>query len=209
MTYTGPGEFLTITGDNNPDTVRRHEARYIRAIRLAGKIGTRWLDCACGTGYGVKLIAQHVGEDPDIPNMDIWGVDGNLDAIDYARSNYAALYYGVFRNLDIKHASEWLDWMRPFDVILSLETLEHLTPDVQESWVKAAAAGLANDGVFVIACPIGNDGPSSYNRYHLHEPSLDGLNALLSGHFKSVEIETEEYVDTGGRDAIQAFAVCR
>lgn len=201
-TYTGPSEFLTITDDKDPVTVERHKRRYERAVGLVGRTGGRWLDCACGSGYGSRIIAA---AEPS----EYWGIDRSTDAIAQARHNLGTLKGCCFWDLDIKDAAHWMAYLRPFDVILSLETLEHLEPDVQESWVKAAAFGLDRGGVLILACPIGNDGPSSYNRYHLHEPSLDGLNALLSRHFTTVAIETEAYVDTGGRDAVQAFAVCQ
>ena len=218
-TYTGPGEFLAITMDSNCGNdwakVKRHVDRYMTAVSQACSwvgMGGRWLDCACGSGYGSQVVrfAQ-----PDF----YVGIDQSGAAIDHARRSYGFMRGDcadpsptstpAFLAQRIEDAGEWLPMCDLFDVILSLETIEHLTPDIQDYWVKAAASGLVSGGVFVLACPIGNDGPSEYNRYHLHEPSLDGLDALLSRYFKSVEIETEAYVDTGGRDAIQAFAVCR
>ena len=216
--YTGPGEFLTITADKDDEVVRRHLARYTKAVALAYRVGGRWLDCACGTGYGSHIVG--------VARPDSYlGIDQNANAISQASRSYGLMSgrwsagpwmsaragpgMPTFLIRKIEDASEWWPAFGLFDVILSLETIEHLTPAVQDTWVEAAAAGLTDDGVFIVACPIGNDGPSSYNRYHLHEPSLDGLNALLSRHFKSVEIETEGYVDTGGHEAVQAFAVCR
>ena len=207
--YTGPGEFLTVTLDSNGvndwGKVKRHVDRYMEAVTKANEfngMGGRWLDCACGSGYGSQIVAFAQ------PSFYL-GADRSPQAIDHARTHFSSTW-ARFARVEIDYAEDdWVAVAGPFDVILSIETLEHLMPDVQESWVEAAADGLTSDGVFIVACPIGNDGPSEYNRYHLHEPSLDGLNALLSSHFKSVEIETEPYVDTGGCDAVQAFAVCR
>lgn len=205
--YAGPGEFLTITAGKDPATVERHKDRYIRALHATGIPfgGFRgiWLDCACGTGYGAQLIRAFSGT----PSRYI-GVDRSRDAINEAISHNRYKWARFIRG-DLTEVDSWLPALGQFDVILSLETLEHLAPGVQDLWVCEARQALNTDGVFIVACPIGNDGPSSYNRYHLHEPSLDGLNALLSRHFKSVEIETEGYVDTGGHEAVQAFAVCR
>lgn len=200
-TYTGPGEFLTITREKSAEVVGRHLLRYQTAVRLSNVMGGRWLDCACGTGYGWDVIES---VDPD----SCVGIDRSAEAIDSAIAQFAGDHreWGCW---DIERAGDWMPIYGPFDVILSLETIEHLAPGTQDIWIEAAADGLTSGGVFVLACPIGNDGPSDYNRYHLHEPSIDGLNALLSRHFKSVEIETEDYVDTGGHEAVQAFAVCR
>lgn len=204
-TYTGPGEFLTITPKKDSAVVERHKERYRKAVRLSEVTGGHWLDCACGTGYGWPIIEE-------AKPRTYTGIDSNPIAIHYAKESFgweAGWDPDSFIWLDIENADEWMIDVGPFHVILSLETLEHLTPDVQESWIRDAAGGLTDGGVFILACPIGNDGPSEYNRYHRHEPSVNGLDELLSRHFKSVEIETEAYVDTGDRDAIQAFAVCR
>lgn len=204
--YTGPGEFLTITEDKDREVVIRHVTRYEKAVEQSGfgprRAGGRWLDCACGSGYGIMTVANWT-----VPREYI-GVDRSRDAVNIA---VAFAHHGWSRAIrgDLTEVDSWLPPLGQFDVILSLETLEHLAPAVQDLWICEAHQALNTYGVFIVACPLGNDGPSSYNRYHLHEPSLDGLNALLSRHFKSVEIETEPYMDTGGRDAVQAFAVCR
>lgn len=196
-TYTGPGEFLTITEEKSDATVNRHKRRYQRSQELAGREDGGWLDCACGTGYGSQVIAY----------QSYTGIDRSWEAIQYAHRNFGSPSARFFC-ADIRQVCDFGLW---FDVILSLETLEHLSIELQQRWIMSVASGLLTPGrgVFIVACPIGNDGPSDYNRYHLHEPSMDGLNALLSRHFTTVEIETEPYVDTAGRDAIQAFAVCR
>ena len=218
-TYTGPGEFMTITpAKDDWAKVERHVTRYLTAVGLAGRTGGRWLDCACGSGYGSHIVGLAC---PD----SYLGIDQNDSAISQASRSYGLMSgrwsagpwmsasagpgMPTFLHMKIEDVREWWLDFGLYDVVLSLETIEHLTPAVQDTWVEAVAGGLTDDGVFILACPIGNDGPSTYNRYHLHEPSLEGLNALLSRHFKSVEIETEPYVDTGGRDAVQAFAVCR
>lgn len=210
-TYTGPGEFLTITEDKEPETVRRHVERYRKAAQVVWDMGycdhvRRWLDCACGTGYGSRLLRRSSRAAFDTDRY--IGVDRSRDAINIADAANHFTWARFIRG-DISLVQCWLPALGQFDVILSLETIEHLTLDIQALWIAETSQALRTGGVFVLACPIGNDGPSSYNRYHLHEPSLDGLNSLLSRHFTSVEIETEEYVDTGGHDAVQAFAVCR
>ena len=204
--YTGPGEFLTITDDKDRGVVERHRARYMKAALTVGYRNhrRRWLDCACGTGYGAGIIRTYRGE-----NIEYIGVDRSQAAINHAigESRYDSARY--VRG-DITDAYIWLPMLGQFDVILSIETLEHLPyPRAQDVWVREASKALVTDGVFVLACPIGDDGPSDYNRYHLHEPSLDGLDTMLARHFRSRSIETEVYIDSGGRDSVQAFAVCR
>ena len=203
--YTGPGEFLTITDDKDRSVVERHRDRYMKAVQVVefGAERLRWLDCACGTGYGAMIVKAFHGE-----THVYVGVDRSAEAIDYARRESRYLRTGYIR-ADLTRVDSWLPRLGQFDVILSIETLEHLSRGWQEIWIGEAAKALTSDGVFVLACPIGNDGPSDYNAYHVHEPSLDALDTMLARHFKSVSIETEAYVDSGGRDSVQAFAVCR
>ena len=202
--YTGPGEFLTITADKDPAVIKRHEQRYRKAVQSAGvEHGWgRWLDCACGTGYGALQVEAWTRTSEYI------GVDRSREAINAAIDSVS--WEGArFIRGDLTEVDSWLPALGQFDVILSLETLEHLARDVQDLWICEAHQALNTDGVFIVACPIGNDGPSEYNRYHLHELSVKGLMHLLTRYFKYVQIETEDYIDTGGRDAVQAFAVCR
>ncbi len=206
--YSGPGEYLTITPEKDPSIVSRHVGRYERAVRLVTDLrglGGRWLDCACGTGYGSKPIIE-LGEAEEY-----WGVDRNEQAIRLARCSYGNRTHtgGRFLKADIRGVTHWLPGLGPFDVILSIETLEHLAPRVQMLWLTVAARNLTENGVMVIACPIGWDAPSKYNRYHVFEPKLGTLAKMLDSVFEEFSLEgLDAYVDTGGKNATQAMVMC-
>ncbi len=205
--YSGPGEYLTITPEKDPGVVRRHVERYEKAVRLitdSRGVGGRWLDCACGTGYGSKVIMDLGGAE------EYWGIDRNAVAISLARRHFGNRTEtgGRFMQANIKAVEHWLPSLGPFDAILSIETLEHLPINLQTMWIRVASRNLTQDGMMVIACPIGRDGPSDYNRYHLFEPTLLTLGCLLDSMFEYVAIEALGYVDTGGKEAMQALAVC-
>jgi hypothetical protein len=57
-------------GDEPPDVIARHVARYDRAVELAGRTGGVWWDVACGTGYGAELL----------PGDDVAEIAGRLSA---------------------------------------------------------------------------------------------------------------------------------
>ena len=203
--YTGPGEYLTITPEKDPSIVARHVERYETAVALVTNqrgLGGRWLDCACGTGYGSKAVLD-VGEE-------YWGVDRNAQAIAAARQSYGVgTKTGArFMQVDIRAVRRWLPGLGPFDAILSIETLEHLPCELQALWIAVAARNLTADGVMIVACPLGQDVKSEYNRYHVFEPTLCTLGLLLGSAFERVSIKTQTYVDTADHGAVQAMAVC-
>jgi SAM-dependent methyltransferase len=73
----------------------------------------RVLDGACGTGYGSSLISQCA--------RDVTGIDCSPDAVDYATHNYG--------NSAVKFQKSFVESTpfesATFDVVISLETVEH------------------------------------------------------------------------------------
>ena len=187
------GERLTV--DSDPDVRARHVARYERAIALAGRTGGVWWDAACGDGYGTALM----------PAVDRAGFDRDLDAIAHARATVPGVN---FWQVDLASPYWWAPEPARPDVILCIETLEHMPADVQPRLVADFAKVLQPGGVLVLACPLGSGGPSAVNPWHLHEPTERELHQLLGRHFGSGTVEVEEYESTSG-PAVQAFAVCR
>ncbi len=203
MTTVEPvaAERLYLT-DPDVDVVTRHVARYQRAIRMAerqrmqrGNKGGRWLDAACGTGYGTFLMTM-VADVVD-------GVDADPDAIAYARQHYRAPHLS-FACGDIAHPAQepWL-----YDVVVSVETMEHLAERDQLRWVRRVASCLNTSGVFVMTCPIGN-GANPLNPHHLHEPTEAELLRLLRGAFANIDLQSEPVTMTTGEEQEQVYACC-
>jgi 2-polyprenyl-3-methyl-5-hydroxy-6-metoxy-1,4-benzoquinol methylase len=183
----------------------RHVARYAHAIKLANSPGGKWVDYACGSGYGTALIAE-------VADNAI-GVDPSWEAIYYARHHYpsATFYCGGLWALRYTFTSSELERLNgaqavPPDVIVSIETLEHMAPYDQDAFIDTVVEGLAPGGVFVLGCPIGT-GPNPHNPWHIHEPTLAELSELLEA-FNEYTLTTEEYESTSG-PAVQAWAVAR
>jgi len=90
-----------------------HLYRYIFAKSMArGDV----LDCACGVGYGAWIMASD-------DSCHVTAVDISQDAIDYARQHYPYphIQWVVGDCMDKPWGEE------KFDLILSLETIEHLS----------------------------------------------------------------------------------
>jgi SAM-dependent methyltransferase len=140
-----------------------HVARYRWAAGAARIRGRSALDVACGTGYGSAMLcragARHV-----------LGIDVSAAALDFARAAHAAPRYVRADALALPVREGGVD------VVVSLETIEHLL-DGKRFLVHLRTA-LRHGGVLLLSSPnvllTGNANP-----YHVHEMSLDELTALL------------------------------
>lgn len=174
-----------LMGNEPPEVVARHTARYERAIGLAGRTDGVWWDVACGTGYGAALM----------PSEDVYAFDRNFGV---------SVGLVHFMATDIAQAG-WSSEAPSPDVVVSIETLEHLDHFDQDGFVAEIAERIEPGGVLILSCPIG-DGTPSTNPWHLHEPTERELRKLMSRHFLDVSIEVEHYESTSG-PAVQAWAV--
>jgi SAM-dependent methyltransferase len=113
------------------------------------------LDCACGVGYGTRILADRATSE-----VSAVGVDLSPAAIDYAREHYA----GPRVRFVVGDAMEFSD-PEGFDTIVSIETIEHLPDPVR--FVDRMIAALRPGGVFVASVPVT---PSvDANPHHLHD----------------------------------------
>ena len=185
-----------LTGTEEPEVIERHVARYMRAIELvctielAGRHSGVWWDVACGTGYGSTFL----------PGDTVVGFERDLPTIHEAAADYPF----VFLTTDIAQAG-WSSEAPDPDVVVCIETLEHLDRYDQDGLIAEIAGRLKPGGVLVLTCPIGA-GPNPANPWHLHEPTEPELRTLLCRHFRDVSVEVEEYEGTSG-PAVQAWAV--
>jgi 2-polyprenyl-3-methyl-5-hydroxy-6-metoxy-1,4-benzoquinol methylase len=166
---------LTFTGERYlPECPREmlyeHYARYAMALHLVA--GKKVLDCACGEGYGSAALASVAAS--------VIGIDLSDTAIAHARAKYsrANLMFqsGNAAALDLESES--------FDVIVSFETLEHLSE--QEQMLEGFARLLKPDGILLISSPDKanySDATGYTNEFHVKELYRDEFQALLSQHF--------------------------
>lgn len=124
--------------------IRRHIERYALVRQYA--FGTV-LDAACGVGYGSYLVAKN----PDVDK--IVGVDCDKETIDFAKDNFEGGKISFECNFFEKIAGE-------FDVLLSLETIEHL----DDPKVLAEMAKRCNVKEVIVSYPTKKT--THYNKYH-------------------------------------------
>jgi SAM-dependent methyltransferase len=148
------------------ETLKLHVERYEFAARLLAP--GRVLDCACGVGYGTRILADRATSE-----VSAVGVDLSPAAIDYAREHYA----GPRVRFVESDAMEFSD-SEGFDTIVSIETIEHLPDPV--SFVDRMIAALRPGGVFVASVPVT---PSvDANPHHLHDFTERSFQRLFARH---------------------------
>ena len=136
-----------------------HWHRYAFARRFAH--GKRVLDAACGEGYGTALLGAVAAS--------VIGVDIDLATIAQARATYGEGTRVRFvatscTGLPIPSAS--------FDLVVSFETIEHLSGEEQPDMLAEFARVLAPDGVLIISSPnrrLYSDARNYVNPHHVQE----------------------------------------
>lgn len=151
-----------------------HAARYTFAAPLVA--ARRVLDIACGTGYGMTMLAPGARA--------VVGVDVDLDAARTARSESGGrlVLVGDGARLPFPDAT--------FGAVTSFETIEHLTQ--RSEFLSELRRVLRPDGVCVISTPNANhtqpvDGKPK-NPFHVHEYTPDEFGGALRGVFGAVDM---------------------
>lgn len=144
---------------------RLHEARYEFAGTL--ELGERVLDCACGTGYGSRILSLN-------SDRSVVGVDISEEAVSEARRSQSS------ERVEFRIADASLPGQLPgpFSAIVSFETIEHV-PQPDRVLANFAAA-LEPGGILVISTPNGSvTSPIRRlpppNPFHLWEESIPGF----------------------------------
>ncbi len=153
-----------------PRRTEMHLRRYEFAAPLAA--GGRVLDCACGTGYGSRLLADYGNA------LHVLGVDVDARTIDYAKRRYADPARIEFV---VGDAEKPPVGPGTIDLIASFETVEHVVdPD---ALMRAYATSLAPNGALVISTP--ND--LGVQPHHHHSFTLESFRLLVMRHFLAFE----------------------
>ena len=195
--YDDPELNITATDKENKHW-DRWKGRYLHCIELAGKKGGKWLDVACGSGYGTEIISQYADK--------VVGADLDYNTILYAQKHHKSNDKIEFIQQDIAELN--LDENDKFDVVLSIETIEHISD--ANPFLTSVSKILAKDGVFVVTTPesLYGGGPNPHNVYHLNEYTIPQFRELLEKYFGNVEITTSKAIFSTGIETTQVYAKC-
>jgi ubiquinone/menaquinone biosynthesis C-methylase UbiE/uncharacterized coiled-coil protein SlyX len=161
----------------DPEISYEHWHRYLFAKQfVSGKVV---LDVACGEGYGSYFLATTAKK--------VIGVDVSQETIKYASSKYLRdnleFRTGLASNIRIENAI--------FDVIVSFETIEHITEADQFAFLAEVKRLLKSNGVFLVSTPnklIYSDLHNYKNEFHLKEFTIPEFQEFLNVRFKYVDL---------------------
>lgn len=170
--FTGERFLPTCTGE----IAYEHWHRYAFASSFA--TGRRVLDVASGEGYGAALLSGFASS--------VSGVDIDADTVRNATAKYSRC-----DNLQFLQASctalPFAD--KSFDLIVSLETIEHIDAEAQNRMIHEFERLLSADGLLFISSPnkaVYSDARGCTNEYHVCELYREDLTRLLSRQFSTL-----------------------
>lgn len=140
------------------------------------------LDIACGEGYGSNILAKKAKY--------VFGIDISPEAIEHSSRKYRKenLKYieGSALSIPLENNS--------VDVVVSFETLEHLTQ--QDEMLQEFRRVLKEDGLLIISTPEKENYSKTdpFNPYHLKELSLKEFQDLLAKYFNYVKIAHQKFM---------------
>ena len=155
--------------------------RYVFASSFVN--GKKVLDIACGSGYGSSYLLSKGA-------TAVFGGDVSKEAIEYAQGHYHK------NNLSY----QWIDANKPlpfpdsfFDVVVSLETIEHLeNPD---AFLGECKRVMRSGGTFVCstpnkeAMPVNKSDPEKpANPFHLKEYRIEEFQQLNGKYFQDIKM---------------------
>lgn len=163
---------------NEPEISFEHWHRYLWSVPFCA--GKRVLDVACGEGYGAALLAETASH--------VTGVDADAATISHARAAYERdnldFIRGPGQNLPIADADA-------FDVVVSFETIEHLSEEDQRCFLAEVRRVLTPDGVALFSTPnrtVYTDRPNYHNPFHLKEFYPKEFREVLGQSFAHVRL---------------------
>lgn len=160
-----------------------HWHRYIFARRFCTQKTV--LDVACGEGYGSSYLSAFAKE--------VTGIDISDESVTHAKNKYTGSNIHFLQS----NATKLPFPESNFDVIVSFETLEHLTAEDQRLFLAESARVLNDKGIMIVSTPnkkIYSDDPQYTNPYHLAEFYRADFETFLLEFYKTVIIFNQQVV---------------
>ncbi|NFN47805.1 methyltransferase domain-containing protein [Clostridium botulinum] len=155
------------------------------------------LDIACGSGYGTKYVFDKI-------TKNIIGADLSETAIGYNKENYSNIEFQV------QDATRTTFDKNKFDVILSMETFEHIPIELLDNYLNEMKRILKNDGVFICTTPQNDNGDIPLVPWHVREYSLKEFKEILSKHFYLEKVYgSKNGIYTDDEKGNGMMAICR
>lgn len=149
---------------------------HLDRYRFAGKWvkEKRVLDCACGTGYGVRMLRQ------DGAAAGVIGIDIEAKALAYATKKHRPAGTAFLCSSADRLALD----DDCVDVITSFETIEHVPDD--QALIREFHRVLRPDGLLIISTP--NQWPLADTPYHVREYDRQSFIKVLDEKFACIRL---------------------
>lgn len=176
----------------------RHFQRYFTAVNMVGKLGKDelWLDCACGGGYGTNILLNFASQ--------VHGFDVSKEAVSVAAETYDHPQLRYFDDYSLIEDNL-------YNVIFSIETIEHMPEENAELFLKRLENNLHPDGLMIISTPIvPNTNYNPSNPFHRIEYSKTHFVKMLhDNNFTIVEDKFVKTTFTDGETKFQGYFLCK
>jgi ubiquinone/menaquinone biosynthesis C-methylase UbiE len=160
-----------------------HLHRYIQAKKLVEE-GDNVLDLACGSGYGANILSE-------VLNTNIYAGDIDPNTVADCKVEWKdnkSVHFEVMDATALRFDNDF------FDVIVSLETIEHLT--AYGKMVSEFSRVVKPNGTVIISTPnikVSSPDGKVINPYHTQEFTYDELKDILKAEFSEVTISGQKY----------------
>ncbi|MBR5247333.1 MAG: glycosyltransferase [Lachnospiraceae bacterium] len=180
QTFTGE---RFVPGIDDEQLEMEHYQRYYSALSFVeDKIV---LDAACGEGYGTSILAARAAK--------VSGLDLSAEAIARARETYGGkdnIEFVVGSVAQIPFPDHSLD------VVVSFETIEHISEELQYKFLDEIKRVLKQDGILIMSTPnkaIYSDLYNYYNKFHVKEFYKEEFIKFLSKNFKYTRLYNQYF----------------
>ncbi len=160
-----------------------HYQRYLSVLEIVK--GKCVLDAACGEGYGSNMLSETAKE--------VIAVDIDEGAINRARKLYKGRDNISFRQGNIEKLALQDN---SIDVVVSFETIEHVSGEIQNRFLAEVSRILKKDGIFIISTPnkaIYSDLRHYKNEFHMKEFYHDEFISFLNKEFQYVQLYNQAF----------------
>lgn len=159
---------------------QEHLARYLFASKFVQN--KKVLELGCGKGYGSFYLAHFANQ--------VVGCDLNQSSLDFAEENYKRPNLR-FASHDVNLPDSQGLLGAPFDVIVTHEVLEHLPPELTETFLTSIKKLLKPDGLLLLSTPnhdVVMKSGMPVPEFHINNLTARELRALLRSHFKQTRM---------------------
>ena len=152
-----------------------HWHRYLHILDIVKN--KKVIDIASGTGYGTNLLASNA--------KNITGIDISEKAVlnskkEYVQDNLNYLI-GSVENIPFDDNT--------IDVVVSFETIEHISEELQVKFLKEVKRVLKDDGIFIVSTPEKHhysDIRNYSNEFHIKEFYEKEFQDFLNNYFSNI-----------------------